>query len=176
MDYAVVLYFNKETEDKIQTIISKVADSGVNSYMIDTKIPPHVTIGAFDSDYEENILIDKININIHRFQCGDIFWASIGVFNPNVIFLAPVLTEYILFLNKTINQELKTITRVGDRGYYLPNQWVPHTAIAIKLNQIELSKAFAVVQEEFVAFAGKVNRLALAKCNPYNEIKVWNLT
>lgn len=36
MDYAIVLYFDEASENKIQTIINKVAENGINYYMIDS--------------------------------------------------------------------------------------------------------------------------------------------
>lgn len=52
---------------------------------------------------------------------------------------------------------------------------MPHTAIATNLSNRELEKAFKVVQSDFRVFIGKANRIALARCNPYKEVKLWNL-
>ena len=84
MDYAVVFYFDNLTVIKIQDLINKVANQCGNEYMIETKIPPHITISAVKSNDEE-LLISEMEKQIGNIMCGDIFWASIGIFNPNVI-------------------------------------------------------------------------------------------
>lgn len=175
MDYAVVLYLDMEAEHKIQAIINKVVENGVNPYMVSTKIPPHITIGAFKSTDHCSLLINRVDNDIEKFTAGQVFWASIGIFNPNVLYLAPVLNKYLQTSCEQINESLKDITEIGDNGHYLPYQWVPHTAIAVKLDDEELKNAFEIVQKEFQAFGGTANRLVLAQCNPYKEIKIWQL-
>ena len=41
MDYAVIMFFDKNTEDKINEVIQKIAQNNGNNYMIENKIPPH---------------------------------------------------------------------------------------------------------------------------------------
>lgn len=74
-----------------------------------------------------------------------------------------------------VNERLLRYAEVGNKGNYLPNQWVPHAALAVKLSPETLKVAFDAVQSEFQAFGGKADRIALAKCNPYKELKVWKL-
>ena len=65
---------------------------------------------------------------------------------------------------------------MGNRGLYLPNQWVPHAAIAVKLSSPEaLNQAFAIVQERFSAFGATAERIDLARCEPYEELRSWEL-
>lgn len=174
MDYAVVFYFDYATENKIQKLINRVANHCGNEYMIKTKIPPHVTVSAVKSD-DENLLIYEVEKQIGSIESGDICFASIGIFNPNVIFLAPVLNEYLINSCNLLNEKLLVVSEVSDNGNYLQYQWVPHTAIATKLSKDELKKAFEIVQSEFNVFVGKTNRIALARCNPYKELKIWSL-
>lgn len=58
---------------------------------------------------------------------------------------------------------------------YLPMQWMPHTTIAKKQSVEELFLAFKALQNNFRMFNGTVTKIGLAKTNPYQEIRIWNL-
>ena len=64
---------------------------------------------------------------------------------------------------------------VGNRGRYLPYQWVPHAGIAVKLTPDALRKAFAILQEKFTPFGATAERIVLARAEPYEELKSWVL-
>ncbi len=171
MDYAVVFYFDNTTEQRIQTLITDVAICTGNSYMTDVGIPPHLTIGMYRSDDEERIK-SEFERCADEITCGEVFWASIGIFNPHVLFLAPVLNEYLQRSCELVNRAMSQIADVGDFGHYMPYQWVPHTAIAVKLTPEQLKIGFDVVQQQFTPIGSRVERLILARCNPFHQLCV----
>lgn len=173
MMYAITLYFDETTQGKIQEMIFSVSEDCGNKYMIENRIPPHITVAAVEIENEKE-LIQRIDSFIAQIKGGDINWASIGVFNPYVLFLAPVLNEYLQYMCKYINRQLNMFMP-ADNGHYLPNCWVPHTAIATKLSEDEIHLAFKSLQKQFVFFTGKATELVLAKCNSYKEVKKWVL-
>ena len=92
-DYAVTLEFDKETENKIQEMIDEVARVTGCDYMKQSKIPPHVTVSALVSDNEEALLSEMESIAESMIK--DFIWfANIGVFNPFVIYLGPIMNSY----------------------------------------------------------------------------------
>ena len=56
LDYAVTLEFDKETEIKIREMMEEVARKTGCDYMLQYKIPPHVTVSAIISDQEEKLI------------------------------------------------------------------------------------------------------------------------
>ena len=76
---------------------------------------------------------------------------------------------------ETENKIQELIDEVGNRGQYLPNQWVPHAAIAVKLTSDALKEAFSIVQEKFSAFGATAEKIVLAKAEPYEELWAWEL-
>lgn len=175
MEYAIGLYFDKDSESKFNNLIQNMVQGGVNNCMLEHKITPHTTLANVSAE-DATEIIKSLDKNIACIYSGEIFWASIGVFMPLVIYAAPVLNEYLSGLNVQINNLLKTVTETGRNGFYLPYQWVPHTALAVKMNQDELKIAFNIVTNEFVAFGGVAERLFLAQCNPFKELKTWELS
>lgn len=166
--------FDKETHNKIQEMIDEVARVTGCDYMKNTKVPPHVTVSALVSDNEVALLseMEDIAASIDK---GYVWFANIGVFNPLVVYLGPVMNEFLLNVCKTVNERLLQYADVGNKGRYLPNQWVPHAAVAVKLTPGALKEAFAIVQEKFTAFKATAEKIVLARVEPYKEIKSWKL-
>ena len=172
--YLVSLYFDDKTTIKIQNLIDKVAEKSKNKFMIDNNVPPHITIGAFETN-NENEVIKILDKKLKNFKSGEIIFASIGLFKSSVIFLSPVLNEYLHNLSVNIYEDLKDIDNTIISKYYMPFQWMPHTTIAKKLNNEELFLAFQELEKNFNIFNGSVTKIGLSKTNPYEDIKLWDL-
>lgn len=91
------------------------------------------------------------------------------------MYLSPILNNYLLLSNIKINKFYNKAAYPGDCGHYVPYNWVPHVAVATKMNDDEMRIAFQVVQNEFQVFQGVTDRIVLVECNSYKEIKVWKL-
>jgi len=173
MDYAITLYFDDATENNFSRIMEAVAAGGGNRYMVDTGIPPHITLALFSAARVDGVR-DELERRHGEIGTGEVIWASLGAFVPRVLYAAPVLSEYLRAACVAANELAEPFAERMD-GYYLPGQWVPHMALAVQLAPGELNAAFAAAAGLFTAVCGRAERLALAECNPYREIAVWNL-
>lgn len=173
MEYAVILRFDGKTEKKVSRLIDGVAKASANSCMTDDGIPPHVSLSIFSKENDAG-LKDILTGFAERTDAFDLRFDSIGVFNPEVLFLAPVATSCLIGISAEINKKISGIAS-GLNGYYLPDRWVPHMALGIKMNPEELLKAFAALQKEFSPFSGKAIKIALVECCPYREVFCLNL-
>ena len=111
------------------------ADKTGNRFLIENKIPPHITIGAFHAAREEEAKLLELVEDFARGQkAGSVQFVEVGDFNGKVLFLKP---EKNLFLSE-INKELHTLLlpefEKAENGYYLPDIWFPHTTLATRLN------------------------------------------
>jgi 2'-5' RNA ligase len=177
MEYAITLYFDKTAEDKINDLVYKIAESNGNKYMLENNIKPHITIAYFE--YNKNInsiieLLDK-NIPILNMGIGQTFLGSIGTFIPAVLFISPVINNYLLNFNKKANELLEKNKKIKFIGFYLENKWVPHVSLGVKLNKNELLKGMEILVNNYQNIFAEVNKIALVECNPYKEIKTWKL-
>ena len=172
--YLVSLYFDNKSAIKIQGFINKVASKSGNNFMTHNNVPPHITIASFQTDEEDKIIgiLDKRIKDIDR---GMINWASIGIFKSSVIFLAPVLNEYLHSLSVSIYEGISLVENISISEHYVPFNWMPHTTIAKKLTREELMLAFQELEKSFTIFSGTVTRIELTKTNPYEEIITWDL-
>ena len=170
--YLISIYFDAQTHQRIEQYIHQIAKHSKNTFMLDGHIPPHITISAFDTPVVEQV-IEQLEGQMSKWQKGELQWASVGTFFPYVLYLAPVLNEYLHSLSCQIFDCLSTIDQISIRPYYRPFQWIPHTTIGKKLSKEEMRIAFEIMQNQFGLFSGEVTRIGLSKTNPYTEI--WDM-
>ena len=172
--YLVSLYFDEKTNKNIQNLIDKVAGKTGNDFMIAGKVPPHITVSAFETKQEKEVL-GRLQTVAAELTCDNLRWVSVGTFFPNVIFLTPVLSAYLQNLTQNIYGIIKDVDETKMNPFYLPYQWIPHTTIAKLLSKEQMRDAFGVLQEQFVPFEGTVTKIGLAKTNPYTELALFDL-
>lgn len=172
--YLVSLYFDEKSDARIRQYINTVAKRTGNTYMQDGNVPPHITISAFETRNEKQV-IDRLNTCMNQQQKGWVQWASVGAFFPNVIYISPALNVYLHELSVSVYDAVKGVEDMIIRKCYQPFCWLPHTTIAKKLSQEEMRTAFIVLQESFGMFSGEGIRIGLAKTNPYEDLVTWEL-
>ena len=172
--YLVSIYFDEKTNRRVQHYIDKVAEKTGNTFMLDGKVPPHITISAFETQ-DEAAAIESLERALARLRQGTLEWVSVGEFFPYVIFLIPVLNEYLHEMSVIVNDELSNTNGIKISPYYRPFQWLPHTTIAKKLSKEEMQIAFEVLQNSFGMFEGEGVKIGLAKPNPHRDIATWEL-
>jgi hypothetical protein len=176
MDYAVVIYFDKSTENSICNLQKSICENNVNRYLLDTSIPPHVTLSLFSADINED-LIEVVRSFANSLKVNPIKLTSIGLFNTNpaVLYLAPVLDNYLKDIHENLHNKLSQY--IADfNSYYLSEFWVPHCAIGLKLSKEELIRAVDVAYSEFVPITCTIRKIVIAKCNTYKEIRSFDLS
>ena len=171
--YLISLYFDKKTENRIQSYINDVASKCGNMFMIDNKVPPHITISSFET-LQESSVAEVLDSAISNMKQDKISWVTVGAF-PTVIFIQPVLKEYLHNLSSTIYERIEKISDTKVNKYYQPFHWLPHATIAKQLSEQEMRAAFDVLQKSFEMFEGEIVRIELAKKNPFRVIKSWEL-
>ena len=174
MYFAVTLEFDQESQNKMQEMIDEVARVTGCDRMKQENVPPHVTVCCLEGD-NEAVLLSEMEEIASSISKSTLRFANIGVFNPFVIYLGPIMNEFLQNTCRTVNERLLQHAEVGNKGNYLPNHWVPHAGIAVKLTSEALRVAFDIVQERFRPFDATVERIVLVKAEPYEELRAWEL-
>lgn len=169
--YLISIYFDEKTEYKMQCLMNQIADVTGNTFMIDNKIPPHITLQAFDIRDEERA-IQVFEKNVCEFISGSLLFASIGVFKKQVLYLEPVLNEYLHNIYLETYKMLENMQGVKFSPYYKPFSWIPHASLGKHLDENQLKQAFGLLLKEFNMFEGKVTRIGISKTNPHRDILV----
>lgn len=172
--YLISIYFDAKTNGVMQRYINRIAEKTGNNFMTEKNVPPHITVSAFETKEEEQVILALERV-VGAQQAGKISWVSVGQFFPYVLYLTPLLDEYLHQMSCNIFRELSVIPQTIINQYYRPFQWLPHATLGKKLTKEEMRLAFEVMQEQFEVFDGKVVAIGLAKTNPYREIVRYDL-
>lgn len=172
--YLISIYFDDVTDLRIRDYMKQIAKRTGNEEMMKGNVPPHITVAAFHAPSEENAreVFEKIT---ERVSSGSVQWVTVGTFMPHVIYIAPVVNEYLHQLSVINIEELNKQENVLTEKRYQPFAWYPHTTLAKKLTKKQLLQAVEVLQNQFGPFSGKVTKIGLALTNPYCNLAVYEL-
>lgn len=172
--YLISIYFDESCDKRIRNFMQLIAKNTGNSSLLDDNVPPHITLSAFESNEEEAALLclEKCATNL---SMGELQWVSVSTFFPYVIYLSPVLNEYLFDMSKLLYDNFSSLENVSIHKYYQQFHWQPHTTVGRKLSEDEMRIAFETLQKHFVPFKGNVTKIGLAKTNPHRDIAIHEL-
>lgn len=168
--YAVVLYFDSDSSALIKNIIRQFSETSGNKYMLDVGIPPHVSLGCFEGESEEKI-ISVFDDFAENAAGGDVTFEKADGFKPKVIFLSPIKNKYLTDLNETAHKMFLEDFKASEAGNYLPERWVPHCSLCVRLNEEQYEKTFIQTGNISFPIRAYTEKIVLARCDPYTEIK-----
>ena len=74
---------------------------------------------------------------------------------------------------------MQKVSEIGNQGRYMPDHWVPHMAVAMKMERDGLYRGFQRLSEIFTPFCAEIDKMALIKWeenHPYQELAVYALS
>lgn len=172
--YLISAYFDEQTNRTIHRYIRQIAEKTGNTFMCDNHVPPHMTISSVEARRGE-VLIPDLEKLQSKLSAGTIEIVSTGMFFPYVIYLAPVLNAYLLGLSQQIYDAVHAIPEVKVNRFYQPLQWYPHITLGKTLTKEQMQTAFAVMQDGFAPWKAQVVKIGLAKTNPHEDLRMWEL-
>ncbi len=172
MKYALVYEFDKDSQEYIDGIIQEVTKVTGNNYMAVEKISGHLTIGCFETE-SESLLIDLVESGLKDIRSSSITLGSVGIFKPSVLFIAPILNQFLQESCECFFDYLHEIASPSDDNHYAPHCWVPH--IAINITDENLTRGLEKCLELFEQRSVICEKLTVVKCDPYTEIKQYSL-
>lgn len=167
--YLISAYFDEKSNKTIERYICQIAEKTGNRFMTDNKVPPHLTITALEARKGESLIPYVENLNGHL-QKGRIPFVSVGMLLPYVLYLTPVLNEYLQDMSQQIYDAVSVIPEVSVNKYYQPMQWLPHVTLGKKLTKEQMQIAVKIMQDGFARFDATIVRVGLAKTNPHEDI------
>ncbi|WP_296321596.1 2'-5' RNA ligase family protein [Treponema sp. UBA3813] len=187
--FAVSLLLDAQASEKIRSLQKDFSKATGNGSLIKKNAPVHVTLGMFHvaegqllelkslfSDFA-SALEKKLTL-----EFGDI-----DFFKEKVIFLslnkadktAPAENgssfEILKALNARLHEAFLPHFEAGGNRNYIPENFFPHIALALKLTKDQFQKAMNIFLVPAIPCA-KVTYISLARCHPYEEIMKISLT
>lgn len=170
--YAVSLHFSQKINDIVISTLQAIAYETGNRFMIENKIPPHITIGAFHAAREEEAKLLQLVEGFARDQkAGSVQFVEVGDFNGKVLFLKPEKNLFLSEINNALHNLLLPEFEKAENGYYLPDIWFPHTTLATRLNQNQFSAAKESAKQISLPLEAAIEELAVYQCSPFLELK-----
>lgn len=172
MQYAIELYYDKETEDKLFELAKRVADEKISTRFLEWKTRPHLTLACFN-DVEEAKCIEKLKAFAKDHKTMPAYIGSIGMFNDTkTVFVSPVMNSSMYQFQRELHEFLEEFDTKGWE-WYCPDMWVPHCTIALTRddNDNAFFKASDLLLHEFKKMSGKFVSIGLVKVSfPVEEI------
>ena len=169
MAFAIIIYFDSETEKQIKDIWSSF-DAANLPNQLERTFRPHITLCIFEqincADCES-----KINEISSQFSLPSINFDHLGVFNSNekVLFLAPTPNELLLAMQRKVFTALSAYVSQPWKMYE-PDTWVPHCTLANDLNEEELFKALALSLSIKLPIQTRISQIGIVEFDPIQTV------
>ncbi len=177
MQYAIELYYDKETEQKLLDLANRVAEEKLSTKFLEWKTRPHLTLACFN-DVDEAKCMEQLKWFAQTHQSMPAHIGSVGMFNDTrTIFASPVMNDSMYQFQRELHECLKDFDTTGWE-WYCPNSWVPHCTLALTGEDEEavFYKASDLILREFRKMSGKFVAIGLVKITfPVEEIYTINL-
>ncbi len=167
MKYAVNLYFDKATEEKLSSLANSIAEETDSDKISGYNIRPHLTLACFN-DVDEPQCINLLKTFAESHKSMPIKIGSVGMFtDSNTIFATPNLTSGIFRFQHELHDIMTDFDKTG-WDHYCPDNWSPHCTLAYTFeegNEIFL-KASEILLRKFHPMTGNFAGVGLVNITP----------
>ncbi len=154
--YAVSLCFDDAAAQSVKAVQARLAQICGNNFSIEHSVPPHVTLGVFHAEPGALSKLQKAFDDFAKTARDvlggrglDLEFAGADCFLNKVLFLALKKDSpsfaCVKRLNEILHQKFLPLFRAGDNKNYLPERWLPHAALAVKLRPGQFAKCAALL-------------------------------
>lgn len=167
--YLISAYFDDETNKILNRYIYHIAEQTGNTFMTDNNVPPHITISSIEARCE-NVLLPGFSSLKGGISMGTLQIVSVGQLFPYVMYIAPVMNQYLSDLSKQVYEAYQNVPETKIGRYYKPLSWLPHITLGKTLTKEQMHIAFQYLLNNFQPMEAKVVKLGLARVNPHEDI------
>lgn len=172
MQYAIELYYDRETEKKLFGLAQRIADQKISTKFLEWKTRPHLTLACFN-DVDEMQCMKKLSAFADEHKTMPAYIGSVGMFNDTkTVFVSPVMNSGMYQFHRELHDALKDFDANGWE-WYCPDRWVPHCTIALTRDDEDEAffRASDLVLHEFRKICGEFTSIGLVKITfPVEEI------
>ena len=172
MQYAIELYYDRATEEKLYALANRVGDEGLSTKFLEWQTRPHLTLACFN-DVNEEKCAERLKEFAENHTQMPAHICSVGMFNDTrTIFASPVMTADMYQFQRELHEYLRDFDTTGWE-WYCPNSWVPHCTLALTQGDGEdvFYKASDLILHEFRKMSGTFVSIGLVKITfPVEEI------
>jgi 2'-5' RNA ligase len=165
MPFALELFFDPRCESRLRKLISGLRQTRIGGTVLidDVKARPHITLAVFDHA-DEQVMCNVVRELARQTTCLPVILSSLGMFpsKESVLFLAPVVDEELLQVQRKVHARLDEFTQ-SPWKLYQPGRWVPHCTLALKLPEDGLHRAIEILMESTFPITGELVELGVSE-------------
>ncbi len=176
MGYAVVLYFDQQTEQGVLDLRDVLENHGVSSMLGRLGDRPHISLAVFD-DVDRDLLISVAQDHSGTLAAFGLQLSAVGTFptNENTVFLSPVPTIELLQCHQELHRRLAT-SGLLPSPYYLPANWVPHCTVEQNIPDEQVTRAIQLCKDAFKPLTGAFQEIGVVEFRPVKYLANWPLS
>ncbi|GKX30908.1 2'-5' RNA ligase [Vallitalea longa] len=179
MGYAIEVFFDKTSEEKLIEYWRLLHQHGYSSYMYENGGHPHIAFAVFDDDIKDINNFKKIIREYYKgIKSFEILFSYLGLFTTDegVSFIAPKISLQLLEYHKRFyNKICENGYDEWFNDYYKPDVWIPHCTMTIQTNVRNQMKGLDLLRSVFKPFKAQVERVALIEFYPIKYLEVIEL-
>lgn len=165
MAYVFELFFAGADETAVRQQCQRLAQTGINDYMVRVGSTPHVTLGGFEDDIlDETLLASKMAQFAANVNPIPLTLSYLGLFNtqPAVVYVGVTMSLALLEAHRFFHM---LFAGVGELpfAYYLPDTWVPHCTLAEQVGKDAVGQVITHCQQLTLPIKTTATRLALVR-------------
>lgn len=171
MGYAIVGYFDKETDEKIRGLWKDLMLNSIDDYLYNSANNPHIKFVMYE-DVEETAVIDEISNIAKRVKSIDVVFKSYSFYPNEKPFLnidMPVSME-LLKLQTEIRETCDKMSDLLPIDFFDKGIWKPDCQLTREIDNTKLANAITCLYETKLPIKGKLERIGLIKFHPAKQI------
>ena len=172
--FAVSLHFSPKSEELLNILINNLADATGSNFRVDSHIMPHLTLGMFHAESADELMlpVGKFvqEISIKQVKQTMVMLDKSEIVNNKAVFLLPSAEGSTLVCkwNAVLHEIMSPYSSVANNGFYLPDYFLPHIAIATGLSCEQAKAAADFLAQIKLPIAVESSCIILAQCKPYD--------
>ena len=174
--FAVSLHFSPKSEELLNIQINNLASATGNNFRIDSHIMPHLTLGMFHAESAEQLMlpvgkfVQQISVKqAEQIKQTMVMFDRAEIVKNKAVFLLPSAecTTLLCKWNAALHEIMHPYSSVANNGFYLPEYFMPHIALATRLSCEQAKAADDFLAQIKLPIAVESSCIILAQCKPY---------
>ena len=176
MGFAIVGYFDKDSDKTIKALWQGMADSDVCNYLINSANNPHIKFAVFDELDVENTEISlrilcgrtkriKVHFKTYSFYPNDLPFVCIDI----------VVSPPILELHEEIQDHFNGNTAKDTKNFFEQGVWKPDCQLTRAFDKSKLTNAVKYLSETKLPFDGLLERIGVIEFHPAKQLFSFDL-
>ena len=168
MTYAVMMYLDASSEERIRAIWAAMEAAGVPCELPALGARPHISLTCYediDPQAFEAPLCDFAEVR----KPIPLSFSYLGVFPKGIVFLGHTVTGRLIEIHRAYHEAFAAF-RDQAFSLYHPGSWVPHCTLAMNLEQHHLPKAIEIAAQFPLPIEGRLEGIGMVAFPPTREI------